>query len=121
VIHNIRTDMRVPKLGLMLVGWGGNNGSTMTAGILANRKKSTWETKSGMKSANYFGSFTQSSTTRVGVRLQDNKLEDVFVTIKDLVPLVNPNDIEITGWDISDLDLYESCKRAQVLEPTLLY
>ena len=53
--------------------------------------------------------------------MQDDKLEDVFVTIKDLVPLVNPNDIEITGWDISDLDLYHACKRAQVLEPTLLH
>jgi myo-inositol-1-phosphate synthase len=73
-----------------------------------------------MKSANYFGSFTQSSTTRVGMRVQKDKLEDVFMTIKDLVPLVNPNDIEITGWDISDMDLYDACKRAQVLEPSLL-
>jgi len=73
-----------------------------------------------MKSANYFGSFTQSSTTRVGIRVQKDKLEDVFMTIKDLVPLVNPNDIEITGWDISDMDLYDACKRAQVLEPSLL-
>jgi myo-inositol-1-phosphate synthase len=34
--------------------------------------------------------------------------------------MVNPVDFEIGGWDISDLDLYESCKRAKVLEPTLL-
>lgn len=27
----------VPRLGVMLVGWGGNNGSTVTAGVLANR------------------------------------------------------------------------------------
>ena len=32
----IRTDKRVPKLGVMLVGLGGNNGSTFTAGVLAN-------------------------------------------------------------------------------------
>jgi len=37
-----------------------------------------------------------------------------------MVPLVNPNDIEITGWDISDFNLYDSCVRAQVLEPSLL-
>jgi myo-inositol-1-phosphate synthase len=42
----------------MLVGWGGNNGSTITAGILANRKNIEWETKDGKKSANYYGSFT---------------------------------------------------------------
>lgn len=34
--------------------------------------------------------------------------------------MVNPVDFEISGWDISDLNLYESCKRAKVLEPTLL-
>lgn len=34
----IITSKKVPKLGVMLVGLGGNNGSTFTAGILANRK-----------------------------------------------------------------------------------
>jgi myo-inositol-1-phosphate synthase len=33
-----KTSTIVPKLGLMLVGWGGNNGSTVTAGIIANQK-----------------------------------------------------------------------------------
>ena len=34
--------------------------------------------------------------------------------------MVNPVDIEITGWDISDLNMFESCKRAQVLETDLV-
>lgn len=34
--------------------------------------------------------------------------------------MVNPVDFEISGWDISDANLYESCKRAKVLEPTLI-
>lgn len=34
--------------------------------------------------------------------------------------MVNPNDIEVSGWDVSSLDVYESCRRAHVLEPTLL-
>jgi myo-inositol-1-phosphate synthase len=42
----------------MLVGLGGNNGSTFTAGILANRKHMQWETKQGTVSANFYGSFT---------------------------------------------------------------
>jgi myo-inositol-1-phosphate synthase len=29
----------------MLVGLGGNNGSTLVAGILANKKKLEWETR----------------------------------------------------------------------------
>lgn len=72
-------------------------------------------------SANYFGSFTQCSSTKVGVKVTpDNKFSEVHKTIKDLVPMVNPNDIAITGWDISDYDLYESCLRARVLEPHLI-
>jgi myo-inositol-1-phosphate synthase len=31
-----KTSRQVPKVGVMLIGWGGNNGSTLTAGILAN-------------------------------------------------------------------------------------
>jgi myo-inositol-1-phosphate synthase len=32
----------------MLVGLGGNNGSTLVAGILANKKKITWDSKNGV-------------------------------------------------------------------------
>jgi myo-inositol-1-phosphate synthase len=42
----------------MLVGLGGNNGSTFTAGVLANRKQLHWDTKNGEVSANFYGSFT---------------------------------------------------------------
>jgi len=34
--------------------------------------------------------------------------------------MVNPCDFEISGWDISNKNLYEACKRAHVLEPTLI-
>jgi myo-inositol-1-phosphate synthase len=37
--HIIETQAKVPKLGVMLVGLGGNNGSTFVAGILANKMK----------------------------------------------------------------------------------
>ena len=45
--HTIATQKKVPKLGVMLVGLGGNNGSTFVAGILANKKKVEWETRQG--------------------------------------------------------------------------
>jgi myo-inositol-1-phosphate synthase len=32
-------------MGVMIVGLGGNNGSTMAAGIIANKLNTTWETK----------------------------------------------------------------------------
>lgn len=34
--------------------------------------------------------------------------------------MANPIDFKISGWDISNLNLFESCKRARVLEPTLV-
>jgi len=43
--HIIETHTKVPKLGVMLIGLGGNNGSTMVAGIMANKKHLSWETK----------------------------------------------------------------------------
>jgi myo-inositol-1-phosphate synthase len=122
VPHTIKVDQTVPKLGLMLVGWGGNNGVTLTAGLLANKQNLTWKTRTGEKSANFYGSLTQSVTTKIGVKYnkENNRVQDVFKVVKDLVPLVSPEDIEVTGWDISGLNLYEAAYRSQVLEPTLI-
>ncbi|CAH8281909.1 unnamed protein product [Eruca vesicaria subsp. sativa] len=38
VKYEFKADTHVPKLGVMLFGWGGNNGSTLTAGVIANRE-----------------------------------------------------------------------------------
>jgi myo-inositol-1-phosphate synthase len=47
-------------------------------------------------------------------------MEDVFLPIKDLLPMIDPCEIVISGWDISSSNLYDACKRAKVLEPDLL-
>ena len=44
----------------------------------------------------------------------------MYKPIKDLVPMVNPVDFEIAGWDISNANLYDACKRSKVLEPDLI-
>ena len=68
-----------------MVGLGGNNGTTLTAGILANQKKLTWKNKQGEQRANFFGSLTQSVVTKIGVQIDEqNKLKDVFKVIKDM-------------------------------------
>jgi myo-inositol-1-phosphate synthase len=36
------------------------------------------------------------------------------------MPMVNPVDFEISGWDINGANLFEACKRAKVLEPSLV-
>lgn len=87
---SIRTDVRVPKLGVMLVGWGGNNGSTLTAALEANRRQLRWRTRSGEQQANWFGSLTQASTVLLG---SDADGRDVFAPMKDLLPMVESNDI----------------------------
>ncbi|KAL3968716.1 ATP-dependent DNA helicase HFM1/MER3 [Sarotherodon galilaeus] len=111
----IRTERRVPRLGVMLVGWGGNNGTTVTAAVLANKMGLTWKTKNGVKKANYFGSLLQSSTVCLGSGLEG----EVNVPFRDLLPMVHPNDIVFDGWDISSLDLGSAMERAQVLDWSL--
>lgn len=110
-----RTELEVPKVGLMLVGLGGNNGTTVSAAILANKHRMSFETKDGLVEANYYGSVTQCSTLFVG----QSKDEDFFVPMKDVVPMVNPNDLQVDGWDISSLNLAEAMKRAKVLDVNL--
>lgn len=115
--YHFKVDRKVGKVGMMLVGWGGNNGSTVTAGILANRRNLTWETREGHQAANYYGSMVMSSTVKLGT---DGKTgEEVNIPFRDLLPMVHPNDLAIGGWDISGLDLAASMDRAQVLEPAL--
>lgn len=108
-----KTDTRVPKLGLMIVGLGGNNGSTVTAAVIANREGITWQSRRGLQHPNYFGSLTQAGTTRLGV---DAKGNDVYVPFTHLMPMVHPNDLVIGGWDISKLNLCDAMARAGVLE-----
>uniref|UniRef100_A0A8C1EK94 inositol-3-phosphate synthase n=3 Tax=Cyprinus carpio TaxID=7962 RepID=A0A8C1EK94_CYPCA len=110
-----RTERKVPRLGVMLVGWGGNNGTTVTAAVLANKLGLTWKTKTGVKKANYFGSLLESSTVCLG----SGPDGEVYTPFRDLLPMVHPNDIVFDGWDISSLDLGRAMERAQVLDWSL--
>jgi len=96
----------------MLVGLGGNNGSTLVGGVVANREGITWKTKEGMRAPNYFGSLTQSSTCRVG----SFNGQEVFTPFKTLLPMVDPNDIVFDGWDISGMNLADAMERAKVFD-----
>ena len=73
-------------------------------------------TKEGLKKPNYWGSLTQASTCRVG----NYKGEEVYVPFNKLLPMVHPNDIVLSGWDISSLNLAEAMERAQVSWSCLL-
>jgi Myo-inositol-1-phosphate synthase len=94
----------------MMVGWGGNNGSTLTGGILANKHGLTWMTRSGLQTPNYFGSLTQAATCRVG----NFNGEEVHAPFKALLPMAEPNELVLGGWDISNFNLADAMERAQV-------
>ena len=89
-LYDFKVDRKIPKTGVMLVGWGGNNGTTVTAGIIANKRNLVWETKEGKRGANYYGSVIMGSTTKLGV---DSKTgQEIHIPFHDLLPMVHPND-----------------------------
>lgn len=89
----------------------------MTAGIIANKRGLSWDTREGSRAANYYGSVVMSSTIKLGTDTKTGK--EINIPFHDLLPMVHPDDLVIGGWDISGMNLAEAMDRAQVLEPTL--
>ena len=116
-VYDFKVERKVGKVGMMLVGWGGNNGTTVTAGIIANRRGLTWDTREGPRAANYYGSVVMGSTMKLGTDSKTAK--EINIPFHDVLPMVHPNDLVIGGWDISGMNLAQAMDRAQVLEPTL--
>ncbi|KAL3422793.1 myo-inositol-1-phosphate synthase [Phlyctema vagabunda] len=116
-VYDFKVERKIPKTGMMLVGWGGNNGTTVTAGIIANRRGLKWDTREGSRAANYYGSVVMGSTMKLGTDAKTAK--DVNIPFHDVLPMVHPNDLVIGGWDISGMNLSAAMDRAGVLEPTL--
>jgi len=108
-----KTERAVPKVGVMLIGLGGNNGCTCIAGAIANKLGLTWNTKEGEKKANYWGSLMMSSTVKLG---NDARGNAVFTPFKNMLPMVDPNEIVWGGWDINKMNLGEGMKRSKVLD-----
>ncbi|KAK9464573.1 hypothetical protein V1512DRAFT_230525 [Lipomyces arxii] len=113
VDYQFKVDMKVPRTGLMLVGLGGNNGSTLTGTILANRYGIKFHTKNGFQKPNYYGSVTQASTLKLGV---DEEGKDAYAPFNEILPMLHPNDIVMGGWDINSANLAEAMTRSKVLD-----
>ncbi|ODV91492.1 hypothetical protein CANCADRAFT_29911 [Tortispora caseinolytica NRRL Y-17796] len=111
--YEFKLDLKVPKVGVMLVGWGGNNGSTLTATTIANRNGISFHTKKGKVEPNYYGSVTQASTLKLGINAQG---EDIYCPFNEIVPMLHPNDFVIGGWDISSVNLADAMARSEVLD-----
>ncbi|KAL0431986.1 UNVERIFIED_CONTAM: Inositol-3-phosphate synthase [Sesamum radiatum] len=111
VKYEFKTDTHVPKLGVMLVGWGGNNGSTLTGGVIANREGISWATKDKVQQANYFGSLTQASSIRVG----SFNGEEIYAPFKSLLPMSieydNHRFVIFVEWaKVLDIDLQKQLR-----------
>ncbi|KAJ7227062.1 hypothetical protein GGX14DRAFT_628005 [Mycena pura] len=109
-----QTKRTVSKTGLLMIGLGGNNGSTLCATVLANRHNITWRTKAGIQQPNYIGSVLRASTVRIGT--DGTTGQDVHIPISDVLPMLHPNDLVLGGWDISGVSMDKAMERAQVLD-----
>ncbi|KAI5995260.1 hypothetical protein F5J12DRAFT_855498 [Pisolithus orientalis] len=98
-----QTERKVGKTGLMMIGMGGNNGTTLCATILANKHNISWHTKEGIQQPNYIGSVLRAST-------------EVHLPLSDVLPMVHPNDLVLGGWDISGVPMDKAMERACVLD-----
>jgi myo-inositol-1-phosphate synthase len=108
------TKSNVGRVGLMLVGIGGNNGTTVMATNLANKHNISWHTKNGEQQPNYIGSLVRASTVALGTDPETGK--QVHVPISDMLPMVHPNDFVIGGWDISGVPMDKAMARGKVLD-----
>ncbi len=99
----------------MLIGWGGNNGSTLTGAVLANKLGMSWHTKEGLRTANWYGSITQASTVHLGT----GPGRDVYLPFKDLMPMVNPNDVVFDGESLFNVYILQGYHVLVSLNPSL--
>lgn len=91
-------------LGVLLVGLGGNNGSTFLASLLAHKHGITWRSHSGeVMNPDWLGSTIMMGSTDSGDRLFER------------FRFVDPLEIKVGGWDISGADMSEAVRRAGVL------
>ena len=99
------------KTGVLIVGLGGNNGSTFFASQIANQKQLSWQTKYGEQESNYLGTLSQASVIPVG-RSHAGVQYKAFQEIIDLVPV---EEIVVHGWDLCHDNMQQCVKKAQVL------
>lgn len=106
------------KLGVMLVGWGGNNGCTLTASLLAYKRGVTFGTKNRSNvGVDFFGSLSQYGSVHIGYDDNVNPKSKLF---KEIADFYDPRDLVIGGWDICSDNMYDASTKSHVMEPGLL-
>ena len=110
--QNEKRPQGAASVGILLVGIGGNNGTTLVAGVIANQRQLTWYGPQGQhREANYIGCITQiPSRGRYG-----------GVGFSNVLPgLASVNDAAIGGWDIRPTSLGDALFQQQILDYDLV-
>jgi myo-inositol-1-phosphate synthase len=105
------------KLGIMLVGIGGNNGTTLVSSIFAKKNKLTWNNKNGEHDVKFLGSISQFGSVILGHDENNKSHSKLFKNIGDMY---DPENLVIGGWDICKDNLYEATKKAKVIDYDLV-
>jgi myo-inositol-1-phosphate synthase len=105
------------RLGVMLVGLGGNNGTTFAAGMIAHREGLTWEDKEGKHKVEFLGSISQMGSVHIGYDCKGKAHSRLF---KHITPMYSPEELVVGGWDICGDDLYTAATKAKVIDFDLL-
>jgi myo-inositol-1-phosphate synthase len=111
-IYSISITPKQDKLGVMLVGLGGNNGTTFSIGLQAHQLQLEWENKRGTHKPVFFGSISQLGSVHIGYK-DDKPHSKLF---KDMGDMANPEDIVLDGWDICSDDLYTTSKKNGIVD-----
>ena len=105
-----------PKIGILVVGLGGNNGVTLLAGHVANDLSLSWETQNGPMSANWYGCITQidSKGDHGGCGFRDRLSGGSYGGLASATEAV------IGGWDVRPTPLGDALYESRVLEYDLV-
>ncbi|KAF8901869.1 hypothetical protein CPB84DRAFT_1776868 [Gymnopilus junonius] len=109
-----QTKRAVSKTGLMMIGIGGNNGSTCALPSSPTVTTSSGAPRRASNSPNYIGSVLRASTVRIGTEPATGN--EVHVPVSDVLPMVHPNDLVLGGWDISGVPMEKAMQRSKVLD-----
>jgi myo-inositol-1-phosphate synthase len=100
------------KIGLLIVGLGGNNGVTLVAGLLANDRSLEWETAAAgrVSAPNWNGCITQLEARGV----------HGGVGFKGRYPLADASTAAVGGWDIRSKPLGDVLYESRILDYDLV-
>jgi myo-inositol-1-phosphate synthase len=98
------------RLGVLIAGICGNNGTTLVSGLMSHWKKSKVETKEGEYSTKFYGSISQYGVMDI------NGTPTLY---KDLIDLYDVSEIILHGWDIVNTDLYTATVQNKVIDVSL--